>query len=270
MYRYMGWVGARWYSREGALLITSIGRWIIESSISKARDLGLEVIYGDTDSLFVRYDEDKVGKLIEWVEEELGMEAKIDAIYEKILFTEAKKRYAGITIKGYIDIVGLEYVRRDWCNLARRAQYDVIKEILGKCSRQKIINIFRSYVDRLRSRRFEIDELIIWEQITRPLNEYKAMSPHIAVARSLESRGWRVRRGTFIGYIILKGEGPLYKRAVHYLDVDPNEIDIEYYISNQLIPVVARVARVIGISEKYLEDIAKSGFLGLDRFLGGG
>ncbi len=267
MYGYMGWLGARWYSLEGASLITYLGRTVISRSIEKAKELGLRVVYGDTDSLFVHYDEDKVGKLIKWIEDELGLEAKIDVVYKRLLFTEAKKRYAGLTTEGRIDIVGLEYVRRDWCDFARECQYRIIKMLLEGSHKDRLISEFRSMVNMLRGKKVPIEKLIIWEQITKPLNEYKANTPHIAVARSLARRGWRIRKGMFIGYIIVKGSGPLYKRAVHYLDVDPKDVDWDYYIKNQLLPVIARVLEPIGVGSKTLEAIVRSGGFGLEAFI---
>lgn len=266
MYGYMGWVGARWYSFEGASLITYLGRRIISESIDKARELGLEIIYGDTDSVFIEYEEDRVARLLDWINNVLGMEAKIDKVYRKVLFTEAKKRYAGLTVDGRIDIVGLEYVRRDWCELARSTQYRFVKMVLGGLSKNRLLDEFRRVVNEVRMGRYSIDQLVIWEQITRDLSEYKANAPHISVARQLSSRGWRIRKGMFIGYVIVKGEGPLYRRSVHYLDADPDKVDREYYIKNQLLPVVARVLEPIGISEKTLLSVAEVAGTGLDRF----
>ena len=266
MYGYMGWLGARWYSFEGASLITFLGRRIIKESIEKARELGLNIVYGDTDSVFIGYDEDKVREFLDWINSSLGMEAKIDKLYRRVLFTEAKKRYAGLTVDDKIDIVGLEYVRRDWCELARALQYRVLKLLLEGASRNRLLDEFRDVVNRVRSGDFSIDEVVIWEQITRDLSEYKANAPHIAVARLLSSRGWRIRKGMFIGYVIVKGEGPLYKRAVHYLDATPEMVDKEYYIKNQLLPVVARVLEPIGVSDKVLFSIAEAVGTGLDRF----
>jgi len=45
-------LGARWYSYEGASIVTYLGRKTISVSIDKAKDLGLEIIYGDTDSVY--------------------------------------------------------------------------------------------------------------------------------------------------------------------------------------------------------------------------
>ena len=268
VYGYMGWAQARWYSYEGASLVTYLGRRTISQAIEYASELGLEVIYGDTDSLFVKYDEAKVGRLLDRIYSEMGLEAKIDKIYRSILFTEAKKRYAGYTYDAAIDIVGLEYTRRDWCDYARELQYEVIKAVLIDGDKKKAIDIFRDYVSRIRKGDVPLEKLVIWEQITRNLRDYKANAPHIEVARELERRGWRIRRGMFIGYIVLKGGGPIYKRSVYYVEADPDKVDVNYYVYHQLLPVVYRVLSPLGVSKSSLEAVAAGTGRGLDMFMG--
>lgn len=268
MYGYMGWSGARYYSLEGAQLVTYLGRETITRSREKAEELGLKVLYGDTDSLFVNYDRGRVEKLLDWVSSELGLEAKIDRVYRVLLFTEAKKRYAGLTEDGRIEIVGLEYVRRDWCDYARETQYGLVKLVLQGAPREKILDYFRERVRRLSRGEVPIEQVVIWEQVTKRLGEYKAMSPHLAVAEELAMKGWKIRRGTFIGYVILKGSGPLYKRAAHYTMAKKDDIDWDYYVQKQLIPAAARVLEPIGISKSDLESIASGLYFSIDRFLG--
>lgn len=267
MYGYMGWINARYYSWEGAQLVTYLGREIISKSKERAEELGLAILYGDTDSLFVNYDEKKVNELLNWIRETLELEAKIDRIYKVLLFTEAKKRYAGLTIDDKIDVVGLEYVRRDWCNYAKETQFNLIKLVLTGQSKNKILDYFRERIRRLDHGDVPIDELVIWEQITKRLDEYKAMSPHLAVAEELSLKGWKIRKGMFIGYIILKGSGPLYKRAIHYTMAKKEDIDWDYYIYRQVIPVSARILEPIGISKEDLESIASGLHFSMDRFL---
>ncbi len=53
-YGYTGWHAAKWYRKECAEATTAWGRSIIQDAIERAEKHGLEVIYGDTDSLFVK------------------------------------------------------------------------------------------------------------------------------------------------------------------------------------------------------------------------
>jgi hypothetical protein len=53
-YGYLGYHGARWYSRECAEATTYMGRKYIQETIEKAEKRGFEVVYGDTDSIFLQ------------------------------------------------------------------------------------------------------------------------------------------------------------------------------------------------------------------------
>jgi len=56
-YGYTGWHAAKWYRKECAEATTAWGRTIIQDAVERAERHGLEVIYGDTDSLFVKLKE---------------------------------------------------------------------------------------------------------------------------------------------------------------------------------------------------------------------
>jgi len=57
--------------------------------------------------------------------------------------------------------------------------------------------------------------------------------------------------GDKIGYVITKGEGKLYQRAIPYQMATYDEIDVEYYISNQILPPATRVLEEFGIKEEF-------------------
>ena len=50
-------------------------------------------------------------------------------------------------------------------------------------------------------------EMIIHTQITKPLDQYKQVGPHVIAARKIEEHGIKVTRGTIVQYIITKGKG---------------------------------------------------------------
>src|SRR5438552_10642727 len=115
-YGYAGWAGSRWYSREVAESAAALGRDTINKSIDIAKNLGLKVLYGDTDSLFVGYAEKLVNRIIKKIDKNLGLEIKLGQLYNRILLTEAKKKYAGLLEDGELDVVGMEAIVGDWYN----------------------------------------------------------------------------------------------------------------------------------------------------------
>ncbi|MEM1711994.1 MAG: DNA-directed DNA polymerase [Nitrososphaerota archaeon] len=254
VYGYTGWSGARWYSREVAEATTAWGRDVIASTMRKAEELGMKVIYSDTDSVFLKNYHGKLEKLVEWIEVELGLEAKLEKIFKRIIFTEAKKRYAGITADGGIEVAGLETIRGDWSGIAREAQYETVKALLETGDPAQALKKAREYVQALRNHQVDLRKLIIWKQITRPLSEYSATQPHIVVAKQLMSEGWRIQPGDKVGFIVTAGSGPLYSRAKPYFKVSRDEVDWEYYVEKQVVAACGRILEAVGISaEKILE-----------------
>ena len=252
-YGYMGWVGARWYFRQGAEAVTAWGRQTIKTAISIAKELGLKVIYGDTDSLFASYDSEKINKLIEKIKSELGLEIKIDKIYRRVFFTEAKKRYVGLTQEGRIDIVGFEAVRGDWAEIAKEVQEEVAKVILREMDTNKAIEYVRSVVKELTGGKIPIEKLIIWKTISKRIEEYEVDAPHVTAAKILLRHGYKVEVGDKIGYVIVKGSGNISSRARPYTMVTSQDIDTSYYIDHQIVPAALRILEYFGVSEKQLK-----------------
>ncbi|WP_317896484.1 DNA-directed DNA polymerase [Pyrofollis japonicus] len=255
-YGYMGWTGARWYCRRCAEAVTAWGRQLILTAIEYARKLGLKVIYGDTDSLFVTYDPEKVQKLIEFVEKELGFEIKIDKIYKRVFFTEAKKRYAGILEDGRIDIVGFEAVRGDWCDLAKEVQATTAEIVLKTGDVNKAIEYVRKVIKELKEGKIPIEKLIIWKTLSKKLEEYEHEAPHVVAARRMKEAGFEVSVGDKIGYVIVKGKGNISSRAYPYFMVKPSDIDVDYYIDRQIIPAALRILGYFGVTENQLKSVA--------------
>ena len=73
-YGYAGWVGARWYIKPVAEAASAWGRHIILATTRMAEKAELEVVYGDTDSLFIKYDQAAAKQLQEDIERELKLE----------------------------------------------------------------------------------------------------------------------------------------------------------------------------------------------------
>lgn len=259
-YGYMGWAGARWYCRECAEAITAWGRHTIMEAIELAQGLGLKVIYGDTDSLFVENDRDKVEKLIKLVEEHLGFEIKVDKVYKRAFFTEAKKRYAGLLEDGRIDIVGFEAVRGDWAEIAKEVQEKVTEILLKEEDVNKAVAYVQSVISDLVSYRVPLNKLIIWKTLTKPLEEYKAEAPHVTAVRKLIKQGAKVEIGDKVGYIIVKGAGKISDRAEPYQFVkNPQLIDTSYYIERQIVPAAMRMLEYFGVTEDKLKNVPTRG-----------
>jgi DNA polymerase I len=251
-YGYAGWTGARWYVREVAESAAALGRKSISQVIDRCKEAGIPVIYADTDSVFVMRDEAKVHSLLRWVIENLHMDIRPDKDYRRVLFSEAKKRYAGLLTDGALDIVGMEVVRGDWSEIARRIQEKVIELVLREGSPSKAKEYALSAIEELRRGGVPIRDLIIWKSLTKPIEEYKVNAPHVEVTKKYLRIGREVVPGDKIGYVITKKGTKLYEKAQPYFEVAPDQVDTEYYVSNQVVPAVARILGVFGIGQDEL------------------
>jgi len=249
-YGYAGWIGARWYIKPVAEAATAWGRYTISKTIELAKKHGLEVIYGDTDSIFIKYDKEKAEKLEKEIEKTFGLEIKPDKIYNRILFTEAKKRYCGLLPNGQLDIVGLEVIRGDWATVAKEVQERVLEIILKEQSPQKAAEYVRDYIRRLRERSVPFKNLIIWKTLTKSPEEYAIRAPHVEAAKMLKREGWDLTLGDKVGYVITVGKGRLYERVKPYVLASYDEVDIEYYVSKQVLPAASRILSMFGVKEE--------------------
>ncbi|MEZ0345406.1 MAG: DNA polymerase II [Infirmifilum sp.] len=251
-YGYSGWGAARWYMREVAESTTAWGRELIKNTLAYANKIGLRVIYGDTDSVFVKNDPEKIQKLVEFVEKELGFEIKIDKVYVKVFFTEAKKRYCGLLRDGRIDVVGLEAVRGDWAEISKEIQEKVIEIILKEGDPWKAVEYVRNVIKELEEGKISLQKLVIWKTLSKNLDEYEVDAPHVRAAKLMMSHGWRVSRGSKVGYVVVKGGEKVSEKALPFFMVKSiEEVDVDYYVKRQIIPAALRILEYFGIKEEH-------------------
>ncbi|MDH5783812.1 MAG: DNA polymerase II, partial [Candidatus Bathyarchaeota archaeon] len=251
-YGYTGWIGARWYIKPVAEAATAWGRHIIMRTVELAKKVGLDVVYGDTDSIFIEHDPEKIEKVCRKISKMLGLEVKPDKLYVRVLFTEAKKRYCGLLGDGRLDIVGLEVIRGDWAAVAKNLQRKVLEIVLKKQSTEEAAKFVQKFIEDLRARKLPYKDLIIWKTLTKRIEDYAVRAPHVMAAKALLKEGWDLSMDDKIGYVIVAGPGKLYEKAKPYVFASYDEIDIEYYVSKQVLPVASRILSMFDITEDKL------------------
>jgi DNA polymerase I len=190
--------------------------------------------------------------LVEEIKRELKLDVEVGEVYRRIFFTEAKKRYAGLREDGTLDIVGLEVIRGDWSEVAKKVQEHVLEIILNEQSAKKAIDYVRSVIADLKHRRVPLHDLIIWKTLTKPPEDYAIKAPHVEASKMLKEKGWRLTGGDKVGYVILIGKGRLYSRVKPYVFAKYDELDFDYYITNQVLPAAVRILSFFDITEAEL------------------
>ena len=258
-YGYMGYPRSRWYSKEAASSIASWGREYIHKAIKIAEEMGLNVLYGDTDSLFVGLGSEDMTKSKEFRDKVNStlpdfMELEFQGYYRRGFFV-SKKRYAIIDKENNIVTKGLEVVRRDWAEIAKKTQEAVLKTILEGKGPEKAAEIVRKTTQELVEGKAPVDSLIIYTQLTMPISSYKQIGPHVIVAKRMKERGEDVRAGSMISFIVKSGDGMVRDRSydVESFKKAGYKYDAEYYMDNQVLPAVMRILKGFGYTEESLK-----------------
>jgi DNA polymerase Pol2 len=263
-YGYYGFPASKWYSKKCAESVTAFGRYWIRKIMEEAEKSGFRTIYGDTDSAFLGLGKKKKEELLDFLErvnEKLPgiMHIELEGFYQRGIFIPreigggaAKKRYALIDGKGNLKIRGLEKVRRDWSNIAKSTQEEVLRRILGNKDVEGAVGLIKERIGILRNLEIELKDLVVYEQLSKPIEEYKVISPHLAAAKKLMGRGIPVTLGSVVGFVIERGPGDISERAQPIEFADLKKIDTDYYIHRQILPASLRILKVLGVDEKRL------------------
>ena len=147
---------------------------------------------------------------------------------------------------------GLEVIRGDWAAVAKTVQEKVLDIILKEQSPKKAATFVRQTISELRQKKIPYRDLIIWKTLTKPPEEYAVKASHVEAARMLTEKGWKLDVGDKVGYVVIAGTGRLYERVKPYILASYNEIDVEYYVTKQVVPVAARVLESFDITEEQL------------------
>ncbi|MBI4170617.1 MAG: hypothetical protein HY514_02900 [Candidatus Aenigmarchaeota archaeon] len=268
-YGYCGYTRARLYNIDVAASITAYGRENLQKTKKLIEEnFDVEVIYADTDSAFLKtktinLDEaKKIGEgIARFVTDNLPgyLELQFEKIYRTFIIL-TKKRYAGLkyelagdTWTNEIEMRGIETVRRDWCPLVSQVMLDVLDILLKEGDLQKAIDVVKDVLEKLRHNQIDLDRLTIIKGITKHVDSYEGLLPHIELARKMTMRNPQAapRIGDRIGFVIIRGNQLLSKRAEdpEYVKKNNIEIDSDYYIHNQLLPPLERIFTSVGVEK---------------------
>lgn len=265
-YGYLGFYGSRWYSIECADATTAFGRHYIHQVIERMEKEGYKILYGDTDSIFVSLEGKKPSdakSVIKEINDSLPglMELEFDGHYPSGIFVSgkgsdkgAKKRYCLLREDGTLKITGFEAVRRNVSFIAKDVQENVLSMILKDHAPQKALDYVHAVIDDLENGKIDVKKLVIRTKLTRDVDDYSNEGAHVKVARRLIERGQSVSVGSILGYVIEAGSGSMSDRA--RLPDEVKDIDVSYYIDNQILPVVESIFKVFGVDKS---DLLKEG-----------
>jgi DNA polymerase-2 len=257
-YGVLGTPACRFHNPDLANAITSMGREMLLWSKQWFERRGFTVLYGDTDSLFVRSGIDAIEaasamgrELAQQLNAELAayiaqrwrvesqLELKFEKLYEKLFLPHARhsargasKRYAGLRHdSGQLEFVGMEVVRRDWTPLAKDVQRELYLRLFND---HPVESYLAEVVSRVRNGELDRD-LVYRKNLRKDTTEYTATTPpHVAAARK------STQSGRLIQYVMTSA-GP------EPLDNVQHPLDREHYVDKQIRPVAEPVLSTLGL-----------------------
>lgn len=271
-YGYTGYDRARLYMLDIASAITACGRALIEKTKTIVeQDKQFSVIYGDTDSIMVKTNfkdveeafnaglmiEQRINKELEGI-----VQMKIESVFNSLLIL-SKKRYAGVSLektdgiwKEKLVMKGIETIRRDWCDLTSETLQTVLEIILREQNPKKALSYIRDVILKLEKNQIPVEKLVVTKSITKSIQAYRGIQPHVELLRKLKKRDAAAAPGIGdrIGFVIVQGTQLLSERAEDpsYIKKNNLKIDSKYYIESQLLPPLERVFEAMGISRAEL------------------
>jgi len=274
-YGVLGTSGCRLHDSRLTSSITKRGHDIIIQTVKLIEEEGYEVIYGDTDSVFVSlngtYDNQAAAEIADhlvdlvnryWqsqLQQQYGIESCLEMEFETHFHQffmpttrgsdqGSKKRYAGLVDdgKGHRQIIykGLETVRTDWTELAREFQQTLYQMIFDGADPTVFIE---HTLSELLDGKLDA-KLVYRKRLHKKLADYqKNIPPHAQAAIKAEAEfrqknePSRYRNRSWIRYVITVA-------GAQTLECQNARLDYEHIVERQLTPIADTILNAIGSS----------------------
>jgi len=197
------------YFLPAAEATTATGRHIILSTINNCKESGIEVLYGDTDSLFVKKPTPKqIEDIITKAKMDHNVELEIDKEYRYVVLSSRKKNYLGVTKNGKVDVKGLTGKKSHTPPFIKTLFYELL-DILSEIktveefdrAKNKISDKIAECARKVQAKEIPLKDLAFNVNLSKAPKEYtKTVPQHIRAAKQLESIR-EIKKGDKISYV---------------------------------------------------------------------
>ncbi|HEV2226258.1 MAG TPA: DNA polymerase domain-containing protein [Nitrososphaerales archaeon] len=234
-YGVLGFETFAFYCLPVAEATAALGRDAITRTIAKCKELGIEVLYSDTDSLFLHApSKEQVSTVTRWTNTDLGVEIDLDKVYRYVAFSSRKKNYFGVLPDGTADIRGLTGKKSQTPEYLKQTFYKALN-ILSSVqtepdfdrAKSETKTLLTNMISQLKNKQVPIQDLAFTVMMSKPTGRYNGTTPqHVRAAMQLEERGKEIKAGEIIAYV--KTKNPPYVKPAEL--ARPDEIDADKYI----------------------------------------
>jgi DNA polymerase I len=214
----------------------ALGRNTITATINRCKELGIEVVYGDTDSLFLKApSQEQIKEITNWASEKLGIELDLDKMYRYVAFSSRKKNYLGVKEDGTVDIKGLTGKKSHIPQFIKDSFYRAV-EILSTVSspkdfekaREEIREDVRKRANTLKAREIPLDQLAFEVMMGKDIEDYRGTEPqHVKAAKQLRDKKIKeVKAGEVVSFIKTRDKEGVKPLAL----ARKEEVDTEKYM----------------------------------------
>ena len=254
--------------------ITGVGRSITLGSKKLCETEGIKVLGGDTDSLFVIADKEKISTTIGKTKKLYGAELEIDKKFKYAIFSDRKKNYLGVDYKGRPIIKGLTGKKSHTPKYIAKRFKEIITELSSMDSpvdvpkvKERLVQLVKHDTNYIKNGNIAVDEMAFRMKVSKPLYEYgKSGSIKDGTLKSImkiQTNSNRIpqhiraaiKLSKQIGRVLQKGEIIAFVKTATKEKVQPMEfasgknIDRSKYIEH-LISTYDQILPPLGISTK--------------------
>lgn len=259
--------------------IVQTGRETLEKAIALIHSVsrwGAEVVYGDTDSIFVhlkgrtREEAFTIGNEISDAitkSQPKPIKLKFEKVYHPCVLL-AKKRYVGFKYenpkqtKPEFEAKGIETVRRDGTPAEQKIEEVALKLLFRTADLSQVKKYFQSQCTKIMLGKVSIQDFCFAREVKLGTYSDKGPPPPgalISARKMLEDPRLEPQYGERVPYVVVSG-GPdarLIDRCVApdvLLDDQSQQLDAEYYIRKNIIPPLERIFNLVGANVRQWYD----------------
>lgn len=259
--------------------IVQTGRETLERAIAYIHSMekwGAEVVYGDTDSLFIhlkgrtRDQAFDIGNEIAKAITDMNprpIKLKFEKVYHPCVLL-AKKRYVGYKYetrdqeKPDFDAKGIETVRRDGTPAEQKIEEKALRMLFETADLSRIKKYFQSQCQKIMRGHVSIQDFCFAKEVRLGTYADKGPPPAgalISTRKMLRDARAEPQYGERVPYVVITGApgARLIDRCVSPEDLLNNphwRLDAEYYISKNLIPPLERIFNLVGANVRQWYD----------------